>query len=77
MHRVVSPPGEQVHNDRYSFAYVVKPSNEASMRRLVGEVGDKGDRDEQCSYDEWLLVKSKATLEGKNLVRISSGVASN
>jgi isopenicillin N synthase-like dioxygenase len=77
MHRVVSPPGEQVHNDRYSFAYVVKPSNEASMRKLVGGEGDKGDRDGQCSYDEWHLVKSRATLEGKNMVRIGSGVVAS
>jgi isopenicillin N synthase-like dioxygenase len=70
MHRVVSPPGEQAQNGRLSFGYVVKPSDGASMRRLVGGEGGCGERDGQCSYEEWLLVKGKATWEGKSVVRI-------
>jgi isopenicillin N synthase-like dioxygenase len=69
IHRVVSPPGQQAICERYSFAYVVKPSNKASMKCLVGGEEEE-DTDGQCTFEEWLLVKSKATLEGKSIVRI-------
>lgn len=73
VHRVISPPGRQAQNPRLSFAYVVKPSNGASMKRLVnGE--EREEKDDQCSYEEWLLVKSRATWEGKNVVRIGDSL---
>ncbi len=73
MHRVVSPPGDQALLRRLSFVYVLKPGNKASMRRLMGaeeEGGGMRGKDGQCSYEEWLLVKSRATAEGKSVVRI-------
>jgi hypothetical protein len=68
--RVVSPPGKQAQIGRLSFAYMVKPSGGASMKRLVGREGGSKDWDGQCSFQEWLLMKSRATSEGKNVVRI-------
>jgi isopenicillin N synthase-like dioxygenase len=71
MHRVVNPPGQQSRSDRYSFAYVLKPDNEAPMRRLVGAgVERTQDTNDQCTYDDWLAVKGAASREGRNLIRI-------
>lgn len=73
MHRVMNPPGLQAECERYSFAYVLKPDNEASMKKLVGPMATpQEDEDDQYLYEDWLMVKGAASREGKNLVRISS-----
>lgn len=78
MHRVVPPPGEQARCERYSFAYVLKPPGNASMKRLKG--GDvipiaQGVEDEvgDCTYDEFHSKKSKGLREGKNLAGTRGG----
>lgn len=73
MHRVVPPPGAQAACERYSFAYVLKPSNDARMDRWSeGDViprlrdgePDLGD----CTYGEFHKSKSAAIKAGKNVV---------
>ena len=46
MHGVVGPPGDQVQSNRFSFTYVMKPSNGISMRRLVIGEESRGVKDE-------------------------------
>jgi hypothetical protein len=74
VHRVVSAPGEQVQSNWFSFAYVVKPSNRISMRKLVSGEENRV-KDDECSYKEWHLAKNRATGEGKSRVIIGSGLA--
>lgn len=77
MHRVMYAPGHQAECERYSFAYVLKPDNQAAMRRLVPTTAAiaiaKGDvEDDHYIYKDWLKIKGLATTKGKNLVRVRS-----
>lgn len=79
MHRVVPPPGRQAEFERYSFAYVLKPSGTESMKRLKG--GNiipvaQGNEDEagDCTYDEFHSKKSKGIREGRNLAGTRGGM---
>ena len=72
MHRVVNAPGQQAACERYSFAYVLKPNNKASMRRLVGpDIGVHGERDAQYTYENWHKIKEAASRKEKNLIRVA------
>lgn len=67
LHRVVS-----VNRERYSFAYVLKPNNEAPMRRLVGiDVEPWEDQDAGYTYANWHKIKEAASRKGKNLIRVT------
>lgn len=71
MHRVVNAPGLQAESERYSFAYVLKPDNEAPMRRLVGpEVEPWEDQDAGYTYANWHKIKEAVSRNGKNLIRL-------
>jgi len=72
MHRVVAPPGAQAECERYSFAYVLKPSNEVRMNRWQsGSVIPKlkyGEEDVgDCTQGEFHARKAKGIKAGKNL----------
>ncbi|KAL3460050.1 oxidoreductase [Aspergillus heterothallicus] len=67
LHRVVTAPGEQVGVPRRSVAYLVRPANSASMRRLRGglipAVGE-GDEEETRPVNEWAAWRSRQVMLG-------------
>ena len=73
MHRVVNPPGQQADCERYSFAYVLKPNNDAPMRRLIGPDVESWEQDAKFTYANWHSIKEAASRKGKNLIRIDCG----
>lgn len=74
MHRVVNAPGQQAQCERYSFAYVLKPNNEAPMRRLVTPEADAWEeQDDGYTYANWHKVKEAASRKGRNLIRVDGG----
>ncbi|KAL2826749.1 oxidoreductase [Aspergillus pseudoustus] len=68
LHRVVTAPGEQGGVTRRSVAYLVRPANSGSMRRLKGgripPVGD-GDEEETRSVNEWAAWRSRQVMLGQ------------
>jgi len=73
-HRIVNAPVAQAKSERYSFAYVLKPNNEAPMRRLVGvDVEPWEDQDAGYTYANWHKIKEAASRKGKNLIRVTDG----
>ncbi len=71
MHRVVNAPGPQAESERYSFAYVLKPDNEAPMRRLIGPNVDSGEeQDARYTYANWHKIKEAASRKEKNIIRV-------
>ena len=72
LHRVVNAPGQQAVCERYSFAYVLKPNNEASMRRLVGPDKESWEeQDSHCTYANWHRVKEAASRKERNLIWVA------
>lgn len=62
IHRVVSPPGEQAKETRYSLVYFARPEDEVVLRRLEGsdvipELKD-GEEEEQISSKEWIKLQA-------------------
>lgn len=49
-HRVVSPASQQADYDRFSFAYVLKPDNEAPMQTLTA----LSDETIECQDDRYI-----------------------
>lgn len=62
IHRVRHPPGAQRFNDRYSFALLVRPEREASMRKLTG--GGEDCEDSNLTAWEWEVQKAMALTKG-------------
>ena len=72
-HRVVNPAGQQAECDRYSFAYVLKPDNDAPMRKLVGSAKAWDEfEDNDYVYRDWLSVKAVGSRNGRNIIRIGA-----
>jgi isopenicillin N synthase-like dioxygenase len=62
IHRVVSPPGEQAKETRYSLVYFARPEDEVVLKRLEGsdvipEVKD-GELEEEMSSKEWIKLQA-------------------
>jgi isopenicillin N synthase-like dioxygenase len=62
IHRVVSPPGEQAKETRYSLVYFARPEDEVVLKRLEGsdiipELKDGGQHD-QMSSKEWIKLQA-------------------
>ncbi|CZR63120.1 related to oxidoreductase, 2OG-Fe(II) oxygenase family [Phialocephala subalpina] len=62
IHRVVSPPGEQAKETRFSLVYFSRPEDEVVLKRLGGgdvipELGE-GEVEEECSAKEWILMQA-------------------
>jgi isopenicillin N synthase-like dioxygenase len=53
IHRVVPPPGEQRHSDRYSLVYFCRPGDDVLLRTLIESEGQGGE--EEVSAKEWIL----------------------
>lgn len=71
-HRIVNPPAAQAKSERYSFAYVLKPNNEAPMRRLVGvDVDPWEDQNAEFTYANWHKIKEAASRKEQKLIRIA------
>ena len=88
MHRVSYAPGEQRFAERISVAMLVRPFNEASMKRLVGGRIPSEDEDRLAGLDmpepgevaaltayEWEAKKSMALKEGKDCAQSRGGRA--
>jgi isopenicillin N synthase-like dioxygenase len=72
MHRVTYAPGEQGKVTRYSLAYLARPHNDASMRRLVGGNSvvprlKEGEEDNLLTVKEWEVQKTIAIQLGKGI----------
>ncbi|KAL2811251.1 hypothetical protein BJX63DRAFT_444279 [Aspergillus granulosus] len=67
LHRVVTTPGEQVSVPRRSVAYLVRPANSASMRRLRGGLIPlvRGEEEEETrAVNEWATWRSRQIMLG-------------
>lgn len=59
IHRVVSPPGEQAEETRYSVVYFSRPEDEVVLKRLEGGVIPKGEDDGQAmNSKEWIKLQA-------------------
>lgn len=59
IHRVVSPPGEQAEETRYSVVYFSRPEDEVVLKRLEGGVIPKGGDDgEAMNSKEWIKLQA-------------------
>jgi hypothetical protein len=60
VHRVVSPPGEQAGETRYSVVYFSRPGNEVELRRLEGGVIPVGEgvEGEVMSAKDWIKLQA-------------------
>jgi isopenicillin N synthase-like dioxygenase len=59
IHRVVSPPGEQVKETRYSIVYFSRPEDEVVLKRLEGGIIPKGeDGGEAMNSKEWIKLQA-------------------
>jgi isopenicillin N synthase-like dioxygenase len=59
IHRVVSPPGEQAEETRYSVVYFSRPEDEVVLKRLEGGVIPKGEDDgEAMNSKEWIKLQA-------------------
>ena len=62
IHRVVSPPGEQARQTRYSLVYFARPEDEVMLKRLEGsdvipQMKD-GQSDDVMSSKEWIELQA-------------------
>ncbi|KAL2796247.1 hypothetical protein BJX66DRAFT_349993 [Aspergillus keveii] len=67
LHRVITAPGKQVGVPRRSVAYLVRPANSTSMRRLRGGVippVTEEDGEETRPVNEWAAWRSKQIMLG-------------
>lgn len=73
IHRVVSPPGEQGREVRWSLVYFSRPEDEVLLKRLGG--GDvipelrEGEREEDVNAQEWIK------LQAMRLRNVESGMS--
>lgn len=62
IHRVVSPPGEQAKETRYSLVYFSRPEDEVILKRLEGShvipEMKEGKDDEQMNSKEWIKLQA-------------------
>lgn len=59
IHRVVSPPGEQANETRYSVVYFSRPEDEVLLKRLDGGIIPKGEDDgEAMNSKEWIKLQA-------------------
>ncbi|KAJ5611874.1 hypothetical protein N7528_008979 [Penicillium herquei] len=68
LHRVSTAPGEQALVDRLSVAYLVRPKNSASMRRLKGAAIpplEENENDETRSVNEWAAWRARQVMLGQ------------
>jgi isopenicillin N synthase-like dioxygenase len=62
IHRVVSPPGEQAKETRYSLVYFSRPEDEVILKRLEGSDVipelQEGEEEEQMNSKEWVKLQA-------------------
>jgi isopenicillin N synthase-like dioxygenase len=59
IHRVVSPPGEQAKETRYSVVYFSRPGDEVLLKRLEGGIIPKGENAEEAmNSKEWIKLQA-------------------
>ncbi|KAH7311810.1 hypothetical protein BKA65DRAFT_155520 [Rhexocercosporidium sp. MPI-PUGE-AT-0058] len=60
IHRVVSPPGEQAKETRYSVVYFARPEEDVILRRLEGSdvIPELEGEEESMSSKEWIKLQA-------------------
>jgi isopenicillin N synthase-like dioxygenase len=62
IHRVVSPPGEQAKETRYSLVYFARPEDDVVLRRLEGSDVipqlAEGQSEEATNSKEWIKLQA-------------------
>lgn len=61
IHRVVSPPGGQGKETRYSVVYFSRPEDEVVLKRLEGKIipkANEGDDAEAMNSKEWIKLQA-------------------
>jgi len=60
IHRVVSPPGEQAKETRYSLVYFARPEEDIILRRLEGSdvIPELEKEEEAMSSKEWIKLQA-------------------
>lgn len=62
IHRVVSPPGEQAKETRYSVVYFARPEDEVVLKRLEGSDVipelKEGEQNEEMNSKEWIKLQA-------------------
>ncbi|KAE8454670.1 hypothetical protein EG329_000293 [Mollisiaceae sp. DMI_Dod_QoI] len=65
IHRVVSPPGEQAKETRYSLVYFSRPEDEVVLKRLEGSDVipelKEGEKDEGMNSKDWIYLQAMST----------------
>lgn len=76
LHRVLTAPGEQAKVGRRSVAYLMRPRQDASLRRFVGGIvpplGPE-EEDETRSVEEWNEWRSRQIVKGQLKNGVGSG----
>ena len=76
LHRVITAPGKQAGVPRQSLAYLVRPRNSATMRRLQGGVVPglkEGEEDEVLSVNEWAANRTRQIISGQLKAQTNGG----
>jgi isopenicillin N synthase-like dioxygenase len=60
IHRVVSPPGEQAKETRYSVVYFSRPEDDVVLRRLEGSdiIPELKEKEEEINSKDWILLQA-------------------
>jgi isopenicillin N synthase-like dioxygenase len=63
IHRVMSPPGEQAKETRYSLVYFARPEDEVVLKRLEGSdvippTAEGEEQGEEMSAKEWIELQA-------------------
>jgi len=62
IHRVVSPPGEQTKETRYSLVYFARPEDDVVLKRLEGSdvvpALKDGETQEEMNSKEWIKLQA-------------------
>lgn len=62
IHRVVSPPGEQAKETRYSLVYFSRPEDEVILKKLEGSDVipelKEGEQEEEMNSKDWILLQA-------------------
>lgn len=62
IHRVISPPGEQSKETRFSVVYFARPADDILLKRLensdvIPELKE-GEKEEEVSSKDWILLQA-------------------
>lgn len=76
LHRVTYAPGEQAFHDRYSFAFLSRPTDDALLVPLVAkdkEMVNEVETRDVCTMKEWVAKRIKLYINGGVQMKSTGG----